>query len=429
MATATFRIWRGDESTGSFQRLHDRSLARHGGARRRASDSGEQAGDLAVRWNCKAGKCGSCSAEINGMPKLMCMTRLNTLPSRSAGDRRTDEGISAREGPGHGRVVELQGEEDDPEIQAAHARCPGRHLAHGASEDVDRVQEFRKCIECYLCQDVCHVLRDHHMHDQFIGPRFLVYVAALEMHPLDVERPRGSPAERVRHRPVQYHQVLHQSLPGKHHHYRQRDYSSEGAGRRSVLRSTRKVVPHFQPTESIGDVMHFELKSISVESIPEALAKVERYRLLNEPSLAESICLDILAVVPDHQQALIYLLLARTDQFHSKVQLKETQEVLARIKGDYEEAYYAGVIWERLGNARIRHGDPGARASAYHALTDAMGHYERAMRFAPSGNDDAILRWNTCARMIMRNPDIQPLAENDPHAWRHDEAGPRIADA
>jgi hypothetical protein len=175
--------------------------------------------------------------------------------------------------------------------------------------------------------------------------------------------------------------------------------------------------------------MHFELKSISEESIPEALAKVERYRLLNEPVLAESICLDILAVVPDHQQALIYLLLARTDQFHSKVQLKETQEVLARIKGDYEEAYYAGVIWERLGNARIRHGDPGARASAYHALTDAMGHYERAMKFAPSGNDDAILRWNTCARMIMRNPDIQPLAENDPQAWLHDEAGPRIADA
>ena len=103
--------------------------------------------------------------------------------------------------------------------------------------------------------------------------------------------------------------------------------------------------------------MHFELKSISVQSIPEALAKVERYRLLNEPVLAESICLDILAIVPDHQQALISLLLARTDQFHSNVQPKGAQEVLARIQGDYEQAYYAGVIWERLGNARIRHGD------------------------------------------------------------------------
>ncbi len=174
--------------------------------------------------------------------------------------------------------------------------------------------------------------------------------------------------------------------------------------------------------------MDFELKSISVQSIPEALAKVERYRLLNEPVLAESICLDVLAIVPDHQQALISLLLARTDQFHSNVQPKGAQEVLARIKGDYEQAYYAGVIWERLGNARIRHGDPGARTSAYHALRDAMSHYERAMNFAPPGNDDAILRWNTCARMIMQNPDIQPLSENDPQAWLRDEAGSRIAD-
>ncbi len=175
--------------------------------------------------------------------------------------------------------------------------------------------------------------------------------------------------------------------------------------------------------------MHFELKSISEQSIPHTLEKVERYRLLNEPALAESICLDILAVVPDHQQALTSLLLARTDQFHSNAQPKGAQEVLARIKGDYEQAYYAGVIWERLGNARIRHGDRGARTSAYHVLRDAMSHYERAMSFAPPGNDDAILRWNTCARMIMQNPDIQPLSENDSQAWLRDEAGSRIADA
>src|ERR1700761_6824711 len=102
--------------------------------------------------------------------------------------------------------------------------------------------------------------------------------------------------------------------------------------------------------------MQFELKSISAGNISEALVKVERYRLLNEPVLAESICLDILAIVPDHQQALISLLLARTDQFHSKVQPKGAQEVLAQIKGEYEQAYYAGVIWERLGNARLRQG-------------------------------------------------------------------------
>lgn len=175
--------------------------------------------------------------------------------------------------------------------------------------------------------------------------------------------------------------------------------------------------------------MEFKLKPISVQSIPHTLAKVERYRLLNEPVLAESICLDILAIVPDQQQALISLLLARTDQFHSSVQPKGAQEALAQIKGDYEQAYYAGVISERLGNARIRHGDPGARTSAYHALRDAMTHYERAMNFAPPENDDAILRWNTCARMIMQNPDIQRLSENDTQAWLRDEAGYRIADA
>jgi len=175
--------------------------------------------------------------------------------------------------------------------------------------------------------------------------------------------------------------------------------------------------------------MDFELKSISVHGIPEALAKVERYRLLNEPFLAESICLDILAIVPDHQQALIFLLLARTDQFHSNTQAKAAQEVLARIQGDYEQAYYAGVILERLGYTRIRHGDPGARTSAYHALRHAMSHYEAAMKLAQHGNDDAILRWNTCARMLMQNPDIQPLSENDPEAWLRDEADSRIADA
>jgi hypothetical protein len=176
--------------------------------------------------------------------------------------------------------------------------------------------------------------------------------------------------------------------------------------------------------------MHFELKSISVQSIPEALAKVERYRLLNEPKLAESICLDILAIVPDHQQALISLLLARTDQFQLQVPAKAAQEVLAKIKGDYEQAYYAGLIWERVGHARIREGGTGRGASAYHALQEAMAHYERAIDLASPGNDDAILRWNTCARVIMQNPDVRPLPDEEiAQAWVRDEAGSRIADA
>ena len=176
--------------------------------------------------------------------------------------------------------------------------------------------------------------------------------------------------------------------------------------------------------------MRFELKSISVQSIPEALAKVDRYRLLNEPTLAESICLDILAIVPDHQQALISLLLARTEQFHLHVPAKAAQEVLAQIKGGYEQAYYTGLIWERVGHLRIREGGTGGGASAYRALQEAMAHYEKAIDFAPPGNDDAILRWNTCARLIMQNPEVRPLPDEDPEqAWMRDEAGSRIADA
>src|SRR5262249_28194234 len=147
--------------------------------------------------------------------------------------------------------------------------------------------------------------------------------------------------------------------------------------------------------------MHFDLKPISAGSIPEALAKVERYRFLNEPSLAESICLDILAVQPGHQAALISLLLARTDQFGNGVTAAKQPQPLSQIEGPYEGAYYAGIIWERDAHAHFRAGVPHAGATAYDALRHAMEHYERAEAVRPSGNDDALLRWNTCARVIM----------------------------
>jgi hypothetical protein len=159
--------------------------------------------------------------------------------------------------------------------------------------------------------------------------------------------------------------------------------------------------------------MHFDLKSMSSEGVPKALEKAERYRLLNEPSLAESICLDILTILPFHQQALVSLLLARTDQFDSGVSLKSAQEVLLRIEGEYERAYYAGIIWERKGHAHLRQGGPGSSANAYDALRQAMEYYERAERLRPTGNDDAILRWNACARVIMRNPEIRPQPDAD----------------
>ena len=160
--------------------------------------------------------------------------------------------------------------------------------------------------------------------------------------------------------------------------------------------------------------MHFELKSISEQSIPEALAKVERYRLLNEPP-----CRKHLPRRSGHRARSPAGADFAAARAHRSIPLqraaKAAQEVLAQIKGDYEQAYYAGIIWERLGNARIRHGGTGAGASAYHALRDAMSHYETAMTFAPPGNDEAILRWNTCARMIMQNPDIQPSLRTIPH--------------
>jgi hypothetical protein len=159
--------------------------------------------------------------------------------------------------------------------------------------------------------------------------------------------------------------------------------------------------------------MHFDLKSISTDAVSKALEKAERYRLLNEPSLAESICLDILAISPSHQHALVSLLLARTDQFHCGVPMKSAQEILQRIDGEYEKAYYAGIIWERHGHAHLRQHGLCSNANAYHALREAMQQYERAEALRAQGNDDAILRWNSCARVLMRNPEIRPLPDTE----------------
>jgi len=185
MATATFRVWRGEKGAGEFRdyttEIADGMVVLDAVHQIQA----QQAGDLALRWNCKAGKCGSCSAEINGMPKLMCMTRLNTLP--------LEKPVTIEPMKAFPHVKDLVTDVlwnygVKQRIAKFKPRKPDAPDGtwRMAQEDADRVQEFRKCIECFLCQDVCHVLRDHHMHEQFIGPRFLVYTAALEMHPLDV---------------------------------------------------------------------------------------------------------------------------------------------------------------------------------------------------------------------------------------------------
>src|SRR5213083_1350884 len=183
---ASFKIWRGDSKRGEFHEY--------------ATDVAEgmvvldavhqiqatQAPDLACRWNCKAGKCGSCSAEVNGMPKLMCMTRLSELP--------LEKPVTIEPMKAFPLLKDLVTDVSwnfrvKKKIKPFKPRPPDApdgswRMAQG---DIDRVQEFRKCIECFLCQDVCHVLREHQLHEQFIGPRFLIHVAALEMHPLDTE--------------------------------------------------------------------------------------------------------------------------------------------------------------------------------------------------------------------------------------------------
>lgn len=154
----------------------------------------------------------------------------------------------------------------------------------------------------------------------------------------------------------------------------------------------------------------YELKPLTREGIPRALAKVERYRLLNEPWQAESICRDILAVDPENQEALVWLLLSLTDQFgeESARTVEEVREILPRLSEEYHQAYYAGIICERKGTAFLRKGVPGTGPMAYNWLTEAMAHYTRAEALRPPGNDDAVTRWNTCARLIMRHEHVQP---------------------
>jgi succinate dehydrogenase / fumarate reductase, iron-sulfur subunit len=185
MSKATFKVWRSDgESAGSYRDYAFDTVPGMVVLDAIHQIQATQAPDLAVRWNCKAGKCGSCSAEINGSPKLMCMTRLNSLPM--------DEPVTVEPMRTFPLIKDLVTDVSwNFRVKKTIAPFKARpaDAADGTwrvqQRDIDRVQEFRKCIECFLCQDVCHILRDHRMHDEFIGPRFLTYAAALEMNPID----------------------------------------------------------------------------------------------------------------------------------------------------------------------------------------------------------------------------------------------------
>jgi len=158
--------------------------------------------------------------------------------------------------------------------------------------------------------------------------------------------------------------------------------------------------------------MEFQLKTLSPEAVERALARAERYRLLNEPGEAESICLDALEVEPDNQTALTTLLLALTDQFDTDPSsVASAWTTVAKLHDDYERAYYSGIICERRAKARLRHGTPGGGPPAYEWLRDAMNWYEKAEAIRPVANDDALLRWNACARLIMRDHLLAPNTE------------------
>ena len=186
MPSATFRIWRGNIEGGDFVDYQTEVTEGMVVLDAVHQVQAESANDLAVRWNCKAGKCGSCSAEVNGMPKLMCMARLADLDLSKPVTIEPLKSFPLEKD----LVTDVSWNyEVKKKIKKFKPRPPDADDGtwRMQQEDVDRVQEFRKCIECFLCQDVCHVLREHDKYNEFIGPRFFVYSAALEMHPLDTE--------------------------------------------------------------------------------------------------------------------------------------------------------------------------------------------------------------------------------------------------
>ncbi len=153
-----------------------------------------------------------------------------------------------------------------------------------------------------------------------------------------------------------------------------------------------------------------ELKRLTPEAVPAALERAARYRLLNEPGEAESICHDVLAVEPENREALVTLLLALSDQLARRpgAAFRAAQEALSRLAGEYDRAYYGGILLERRAKAVLARGGPAAPHNAYRGLREAMAQFERAIELREPGNDEAVLRWNACARLLNGNPHLRP---------------------
>ena len=195
MANASFRIWRGQGSTGSFEDYKTDVTEGMVVLDAVLQIQAQQANDMAVRWNCKAGKCGSCSAEVNGKPRLMCMARCSDID--------LSQPVTVEPMKTFPHLKDLVTDvswnyEAKKRVQKFQPRKPDHPDGTWSVQqiDIDRGQEFRKCIECYLCQDVCHVLREHEKFEGFIGPRMLIHSAYLEFHPLDTNDRRDDLKEK-----------------------------------------------------------------------------------------------------------------------------------------------------------------------------------------------------------------------------------------
>src|SRR5204862_2454288 len=244
-----------------------------------------------------------------------------------------------------------------PALQAAAARCPRRHLAHGAggcgaSAGVPQVYRVLS-----LSGRLPRAARAPHVRRvRRTAPSRLRRRARDEPDRRRQPHPRFE--ERPRDRLLQHHQVLHHGVSGRDHHYRQRDYSVERARHRSAVRPGRKVVPSSAiPVIRVRREvpMQFTLKPLSQEAVPRALAKAEHYRLLNEPGEAESICRDALEVEPDNQEALATLLLALTEQFvdGASTTVADAWKTVGRLRDEYERTYYTGILQERRAKAQL----------------------------------------------------------------------------
>jgi hypothetical protein len=161
----------------------------------------------------------------------------------------------------------------------------------------------------------------------------------------------------------------------------------------------------------------FALKALSHDGIASALAKAERYRLLHEPTQAESICCDILEIEPENQNALICFVLAQTDQIaQNKRAFQSSIANAARLRSAYDRAYYTGIAWERRARGLHHEGSLGTSHSVYEWILKALACFEEAEHLRPHGNDDALLRWNTCVRFLNQHPDLTPRAREIPEA-------------